>query len=241
MKLAGLALLFTLSAWALDVPYLSGPVVDEAGSLTSTDIARLTAAVESVNATGKIQLAVLIPKSLQDEEIEPYAVTVFEKWKLGKKGKDEGVLFVVAPNERRMRIEVGYGLEGELTDIASKRILSDEVTPFLKSGRLADALVAGVAAIGEKVGATVDRPARPTQRRERQFPWSLIIFLVWILYIVLRNLGGGHRGGFGGGGYYGGGGWSGGGFGGGGGWSGGGGGFGGGGGSSGGGGASGSW
>lgn len=242
MRLVGLALLLALSAAAIDVPFLSGPVVDEAGALSGSEKARLVSAVEAINASGKTQMAVLIPRSLQGEEIEPYSLAVVEKWQLGKKGKDEGLLFVVAPNERRMRFEVGYGLEGPLPDIYAKRILDDVVGPYLKAGRFADGLLAGVSAVAEKLeirGEAFEQPAAPPKRSRGKFPWPLIFILLYVLFTAIRRSSGGgygRRGGWGGGG------WGGGGFGGGGGWSGGGGGgFGGGGGGFGGGGSSSSW
>ncbi len=239
MRLALLAFLLSFAASAaIEVPFLSGPVVDEVGALSATEKARLVSSVEAVNASGKAQMAILIPRSLQGEEIEPYSIAVVEKWKLGKKGKDDGVLFVVAPNERRMRFEVGYGLEGTLTDLATKRILDDVVAPYLKASRFGDGLLAAVAAVAEKIGVEgqdIQAPAAP-RRQRTNFPWTLIFILLYVLFTAIRRSGGGGRfrgGGWGGGGF--------GGFGGGGGWSGGGGGFGGGGGGFGGGGSSSRW
>lgn len=237
MRTALLWLILSTTALAVEVPFLSGPVVDEASVLSETEKQRLTAAVEAVNGTGKIQMAVLIPRSLQGEEIEPYAIAVAEKWKLGKKKQDDGLLFIVAPQEKRMRFEVGYGLEGDLTDAYTKRILDEVVAPYLKAGRFADGLIAGTAAVAQKLGLELDRPAPPPRKRKGgDFPWILIFFLLYFLFTAIRRSGGG---GFGGGPRFGGGGgWGGGRSGG---WSGGGSSFGGGGGGFGGGGSSSSW
>jgi uncharacterized protein len=135
------------AADAADVPYLTGRVVDEAGILSAgakEKISQLSAAREQ--ATGD-QVAVLTMKSLDGESIEGFATKVFEAWKLGKKGQDNGVLVIVAPSERKMRIEVGYGLEGSLTDAASARIIREAMTPKFKSGDYDGGVIAGVEAI----------------------------------------------------------------------------------------------
>ena len=134
-------------AFAADVPYLTGRVVDEAGILSSSakeKISQLSAAREQ--ATGD-QIAVLTMKSLDGESIEGFATKVFEAWKLGKKGQDNGVLVIVAPSERKMRIEVGYGLEGSLTDAAAARIVREAMTPKFKGGDFDGGVTAGVEAI----------------------------------------------------------------------------------------------
>jgi len=134
-------------AFAADVPYLTGRVVDEAGILSPAakeKISQISAAREA--ATGD-QIAVLTMKSLDGESIEGFATKVFEAWKLGKKGQDNGVLVIVAPSERKMRIEVGYGLEGSLTDAASARIIREAMTPKFKGGDFDGGVIAGVEAI----------------------------------------------------------------------------------------------
>lgn len=233
MKLALALWLFAASALAVEVPYLSGPVVDERGVLTGEEKARIVEAVESLNASGKIQLAVLVAKSLQGEDTAPFALAVVEKWKLGKKGKDDGALFLVVPDERKMRLEVGYGLEGELPDAICKRILDDVVAPFFRNNRLADGIVAGVHAVGESLGVTVGGARPKAPRRSEHMPIGLLLFLLFLV-ILFQSFGRSRGWWYGGGGGWGGGGggWSGGGGGGFGGFSGGGGSFGGGGSSS---------
>ena len=102
---------------AADVPYLSGRVVDNAEILRPADArARSRNTLKAHEQKTTNQIAVLTVPTIGDDSIEEYAVRVFEAWKLGQKGKDNGVLVVVAPKDRKMRIEVGYGLEGTLTD-----------------------------------------------------------------------------------------------------------------------------
>jgi uncharacterized protein len=134
------------SSLGADVPFLTGRVVDEANILSAgaeEKVAQLSAQREQ--ATGD-QIVVLTVRSL-DESIEGYATRVFEAWKLGQRGKDNGVLVIVAPNDRKMRIEVGYGLEGTLTDAASARIIREAMTPRFKGGDYDAGVVAGVQAI----------------------------------------------------------------------------------------------
>ena len=145
VALVGLAL--ARPALAVDVPYLTGRVVDEANILSPAveqDISRMSERHEK--ATGD-QIVVLTLPSLEGESIEGYATRVFEAWKLGQKGKDNGVLVIVAPNDRKMRIEVGYGLEGALTDAAAARIIREVMTPQFKSGNFEAGIQDGVNAI----------------------------------------------------------------------------------------------
>src|SRR5688572_28062250 len=134
-------------ATAADVPYLTGRIVDNAEILSAATVQKLTADLKSHEERTTNQVAVLTVKSLEGESVEDFAVRVFEQWKLGQKGKDNGVLVVVAPQDRRMRIEVGYGLEGTLTDAAAARIIRDRMTPRLKDNDYDGGIAHGVAAI----------------------------------------------------------------------------------------------
>ena len=146
------ALLLVAGAWiapapAADVPYLSGRVVDNAEILSAATRDRVTAALKAhEQATGN-QIAVLTVPSIGGESIEEYASRVFAAWQLGQKGKDNGVLVVIVPQDRKMRIEVGYGLEGTLTDVASSRIVRNLMTPQFKTGNYDQGTADGVAAV----------------------------------------------------------------------------------------------
>lgn len=147
--LAALAwMLFAIGvAHATDVPYLSGRVVDDAEILkpeTRRAVDDVLAAHEK--ATGD-QVAVLTTRSLDGESVEQYAGDVFAAWKLGQKGKDNGILVVVAPAEHRMRIEVGYGLEGTMPDVIAARIIRDIMTPAFKANDFDGGITRGAAAI----------------------------------------------------------------------------------------------
>jgi len=126
-------------------------VVDEAGILSDATRDRLRALSKAHEDRTTDQLVVLTLPTLDGESIEDYAVRVFEAWKLGQKGKDNGVLVVVVPNDRRMRIEVGYGLEGDLPDAAAARIIRERMTPRFKAGDFDGGVLDGVTAIVDRL------------------------------------------------------------------------------------------
>ena len=140
-------LALALPALAADVPFLTGRVVDEANILSAAAKQSISQMSEKHEQASGDQVVVLTMPSLDGESIEGYATRVFDAWKLGQKGKDNGVLVIVAPNDRKMRIEVGYGLEGTLTDAASARIIREVMTPQFKSGNYEAGIQNGVTAI----------------------------------------------------------------------------------------------
>src|SRR6266581_3032674 len=141
------AALWAIAVLAADVPFLTGRVVDNAEILKPATREALNRTLKAhEDATGN-QIAVLTVKTINGESVEEFATKVFENWKLGKKGKDNGVLVVVVPQDRKMRIEVGYGLEGTLTDVASSRIIRNLMTPKFKAGDYDGGVQAGVDAI----------------------------------------------------------------------------------------------
>ena len=134
-------------AFAADVPYLTGRVTDNAEILSPPARERLAATLQAHESATGNQIAVLTLPTLDGESIEGYATRVLDSWKLGQKGKDNGVLVIVVPNDRKMRIEVGYGLEGTLTDVASSRIIRNQMTPPFKSNNYDQGVEDGVRAI----------------------------------------------------------------------------------------------
>jgi uncharacterized protein len=245
-----LLLLWAAAVLALNFPALTGRVVDQANIIPAETRGAIAAKLAELEAKSGIQLVVATVPSLEGEEIEPYANQLFRTWQLGEKDKNNGVLLLVAPNQRRVRIEVGYGLEGTLTDALSKVIIANAITPRFKAGNFGDGIARGVDYIITVL--TTDESEwhkRPSLRLDQgQAPepasWFLVALLIafitmfivspgfrWFVLNVLLNILANSGRSSGGGGYSGGG-YSGGG---------GGGGYSGGGGSSGGGGASGSW
>jgi uncharacterized protein len=258
--LLGLVLL-AAPATAQDFPALSGRVVDAANIIPDADEAVLTQKLAAVEAASSRQLVVATVPSLQGYPIEDYGYQLGRKWGLGQKGANNGIILLVAPNDKKVRIEVGYGLEPIMTDALSGDIISGQILPRFKSGDFPGGISAGADAIIAQLQAPAEQAeqkALAAQQKARErgssddegsfFP--LIFWGIVFVFVILPMLRGGRRGrrhrrsgvwvwgpGLGGGGW--GGGSSGGSFGGFGG--GGGGGFGGGGGSFGGGGASGGW
>jgi uncharacterized protein len=137
----------TVRAADITIPYLTGRVVDEANILSQAARDRLTAAAKAHEEATTNQIVVLTVPTIGSTSIEEYAVKVFEAWKLGQKGKDNGILVVVAPQDRKMRIEVGYGLEGPLPDGAAGEIIRTWMTPAFKAGDYDKGIEDGVAAI----------------------------------------------------------------------------------------------
>jgi uncharacterized protein len=228
---------------AAALPALTGRVVDEAHVLSAVTRANLEGKLADLETKSGIQLVVATVPSLDGQAIEPYANTLFRAWKLGEAKKNNGVLLLVAPNEHRVRIEVGYGLEGTLTDATSAIIIANAAAPRFKAGDFDGGVTRAVEDIVTVLTTdSADWQKKPELRAENNAssldaltPLLFFLFVLFILYMARRRGGGllGNaiilssgvgRGGdsFGGGGFSGGG-------------------FSGGGGSSGGGGASGSW
>ncbi len=230
---------------ARDVPTLTGPVVDEAGLLDYRDRRRLEAlsrAAWEQAPEHRAQLQYLLLRSLEGDDIEGFAVRAFEAWKLGEKGKDNGILVVVAREDRKVRIETGYGNEGALTDAQAGRIIRGSIAPAFREGRYGDGLYQAGVQILSALGALPQGvgPRQAARPQTLHGLGTLAIVALGMLFLLARVLtgfgprrrrflGGGLGGPWGGG------------WGGGSGWGGGGGDWGGGGGRSGGGGASGSW
>lgn len=252
------ALLLTFmgqAAFAQDFPKLTGRVVDQANLLDPAAEAALNAKLEGLETRTKRQLVVATLNSLEGYEISDYGYRLGRHWALGQDGKgetekDNGAILIVAPNERKMRIEVGYGLEPVLTDGLSSSIIRNDITPRFKAGDFAGGINAGVDRIVTQLELPADEAAKiasaaqQSRNSDEGIPFGAIIFVLFLIFFVflpmMRSIKGGkkyRRGGMGpviiwGGGSGFGGGFGGGGFGGG---------FGGGGGSFGGGGASGGW
>ena len=132
---------------AVDIPYLTGRVTDNAGILSDDARKAITQRLKDHEDKTTNQIAVLTVPTLDGTGIEEYAVSVFKVWKLGQKGKDNGILVVVAPNDRRMRIEVGYGLESVITDGIAGSIIRNVMTPNFKSGDYNKGIKDGVGAL----------------------------------------------------------------------------------------------
>ena len=147
------------------VPPLTGRVVDQTGTLSSGDIASLTQTLKALELRKGSQVAVLIVPTTQPETIEQYSIRVAEAWKIGRKKIDDGALLVIAKNDRKLRIEVGYGLEGALNDVTAKRIIDEIITPKFRSGDFVGGISEGVdRIIGVIDGEPLPAPAPAAPR-----------------------------------------------------------------------------
>src|SRR3954470_12935737 len=198
-SLLALMLAFAFAALAdVAVPPLTGRVVDNTATLSSSDIASLDQSLKDFEARKGSQLAVLIVPTTAPETIEQYSLRVAEAWKIGRKKIDDGVLLVIAKNDRKLRIEVGYGLEGALTDVTSKRIIDEIITPRFRSGDFAGGISAGVDRIlrvveGEKLPAPPPREQTAPQQG-LQPSWLLehvnapfAIFVIFVIGAIMRS------------------------------------------------------
>ncbi|MBX7145344.1 MAG: YgcG family protein [Oligoflexia bacterium] len=156
---------FTADAYAdREVPRLSRPVMDLVGVLSDQQRATLEAKLYDFEKSKGSQIAVLVVASTKPEEIEQYSIRVVEAWKVGRSKVDDGALLLVATEDRRVRIEVGYGLEGVLTDLKAKRIIDEIIVPEFRKGAVGEGIVAGVESIlsvvqGENLPAPKPEPS----------------------------------------------------------------------------------
>jgi uncharacterized protein len=188
LPVAALALLCALAAaLALTLPPLTGRVVDQANIISADARGSIETKLADLEAKSTIQLVVATVKSLEGQEIEPYANQLFRTWALGQKDKNNGVLLLVAPNERRVRIEVGYGLEGTLTDALSKIIITNAITPRFKDGDFSGGIARGVDDIitvlttdstGWEKRPAVRLDFQPT---DKQINWLIVAVIIAIL------------------------------------------------------------
>ena len=148
------------------VPPLTGRVVDLTGTLSADQAASLEQKLKAFEDRKGSQLAVLIVPTTQPETIEQYSLRVAEQWKLGRKKVDDGALLIIAKNDRKLRIEVGYGLEGALNDATSKRIIDEIITPKFRSGDFAGGISDGA----DRILKVIDGEPLPPPKPEGEMP-----------------------------------------------------------------------
>lgn len=187
------ALVAAIAFAAPKYPELAGRVVDQAGILQPSTEAGLTSKLRDLEDKSSIQLVVATIRTLDGYDIETYANGLFRFWKLGEAKKNNGVLFLVAPNDRKMRIEVGYGLEGVLTDALSKVIIASAVTPKFKAGDFNAGVESGVDGIveilsGDKSEWVKKLPPQPTLFEEL-LPLLLFALFIFIFIMMARSAG----------------------------------------------------
>jgi uncharacterized protein len=188
------------SSHALEVPRLSKRVTDLANMVTPADENHIEQRLRAHEAETSNQIAVLTVPSLEGEIIEEYALKVAETWALGQKDKDNGALIISARDDRKLRIEVGYGLEGTLTDVYAGRIVRDVMVPQLKAGNPSGAIRAGADAVlaildGDATMREQLDSSGSTSGESEELTWQdILILLGFIGFMVLRSMfGGGMR------------------------------------------------
>ncbi len=164
-------------------------VNDYAGALTPADRDRLEQQLAAREAGSRNQVVVAVFRSLEGESLEGYSIRLAQAWRVGQKGLDNGVIFLVFLDDRKMRIEVGYGLEGSLTDAVSSSILRDVVAPRFREGRTADGIAAGLDAIDRAIAGTYVRPpsAGPERRGvdlgARELAALFVVFVLICIFV----------------------------------------------------------
>ena len=168
MNAARASLVALLLCWAfaaladVAVPPLSGRVVDQTGTLSASDAAALTQQLKDLETRKGSQVAVLIVPTTEPEAIEQFSIRVAEAWKIGRKKIDDGALLIVAKNDHKLRIEVGYGLEGALTDVTARRIIDEIIVPRFKTGDFTGGISAGV----DRIIRVIDGEPLPAPKPE---------------------------------------------------------------------------
>ena len=175
----------------LPVPALTGRIVDQTATLSEAQKASLEQTLLAFEAKKGTQFAVLIVPTTAPESIEQFSLRVAERWKIGRKKVDDGAILVVAKDDRAMRIEVGYGLEGSLTDVTVKRIISEVITPAFQKSDFAGGITAGIGrmisvADGESLPAPV--PATPRQSGGAGFDYGQYVPIIFMLALVVGRV-----------------------------------------------------
>ena len=170
------------------VPTLSAHVTDTLGVLPPTRRDALEARLIALEKEKGAQVAVLVVSTTKPEAVEAYALRVAEAWRLGRKGVDDGILFLIARDDRRLRIEVGRGLEGALPDAIAKRIVADVVAPRLRGGDFAGGIEAGVEAIAARIaGEALPPPVASDTSEEIGFEEMLVLGIIVISLFVFPS------------------------------------------------------
>ncbi|KAG1652841.1 UPF0603 protein YgcG [Nymphon striatum] len=182
--------LFTTSVSAdlVKVPDLKSRVTDLARVLSASEEAAIESSLENLEKTKGSQLAVLIVKTTSPEAIAEYSMRVVDKWKLGRKGVDDGVLLLIAIQDRKMRIEVGYGLEGAIPDIAAGRIIDEYIAPEFRSGSYYAGISNGINKLIGLINGEDLPPRSSAQAEKSDFVGPVLFFLIFISSYISRGL-----------------------------------------------------
>jgi uncharacterized protein len=197
----GFAIVLTLAAaaHALTFPQLTGRVVDEANILDAPTRQALTEKLAAVEAKSGDQIVVVTLGSLQGTSIEDYGYQLGRHWAVGQKGKDNGALLIVAPGERKVRIEVGYGLEGALTDAVTRLIIQNAILPRFRANDFAGGITRGVDDIIQVVSGDAEEFKRRAAQRPDATPQGVdivtLILIALVFFAIVRMMRSSMRGG----------------------------------------------
>jgi len=180
---AALLLCVAVITGALEVPPLRGRVNDYANMISAEAENRIEAVSRELESSDSTQIVVLTIPSLEGEDLEGFSIRVAESWRIGQEEYDNGVLLLVAQAERRIRIEVGYGLEGVLTDLQAGRIIDYEITPYFKAGQFGEGLVRGTEAIAATVRGEYQAGEQTASKPRARSRVSLVPFFIILMVI----------------------------------------------------------
>ena len=173
------------NVFALDVPALKGRVNDYANVISKNDEQQINEYLSNVENQTGIQIAVLTVPSLKGEDIAAFGVKVAEKWKLGNAGEDNGALLLVAMEERELRIEVGYGLEGLLTDAKCGLIIRNVIIPEFKDGNYSDGIVKGVQNMGGIASGNAELVSKNVLEDDDDSGAGIFFMIIWVIFIFV--------------------------------------------------------
>ncbi|NBS16810.1 MAG: YgcG family protein [Gammaproteobacteria bacterium] len=162
------------------IPELKERITDLTGSLTATDKETLDQSLKALEANKGAQIAILILESTLPETIEQTSIRVADQWKIGRKGIDDGVIVIIAKQDRTLRIEVGRGLEGVIPDAMAKRIIAEDMVPLLKEGHMAGALQKGVGSISHLIQGEVLPPPAESPSNPAEASGSVMMMVLFI-------------------------------------------------------------
>lgn len=178
-------LFLPFTAHGLDVPRLEGYVNDYAGMIGPSVKPKIEERLRTFEQSDSTQIVILTIPSLEGETIEEFGIKVAEKWKIGQQGKDNGAILIVSKQERKIRIEVGYGLEGRLTDLTAGRIIDLVIKPRFKQGDFDGGLIAGVSSLIDATRGEFSAERRPVRQRQRGVPPFLTFFLFLAIFTLI--------------------------------------------------------
>ncbi len=181
-------LLPSFSAYGLTVPALQGRVVDTVGMLSPTTIQLLESTLATFEAQDSTQIVVLTINSLEGENLEEFSLKVAETWQIGRKGSDNGALLLISKNDRKLRIETGYGLEGSLTDLIAGRIIRDIITPRFRDGDFDQGVINGVSAMIGSVRGEFNNSSRPSEGQGGTGDFSGLLFFLLFAFLNLGRI-----------------------------------------------------